>query len=471
MIELVVPKDAMQSSVETKARSKEIARSLETDGDLRLFQQHLREVIEGAAFRGSHRSGQFLKYIVEQAIAGQFDSLKERAIGVELFGRSPTYDTGEDAIVRVTASDVRRRLLHHYSTGESESEFHISLPPGSYAPRITRDVREEVPEETAPIPESAAPETSTVVPVIPSVIPAVAIPVRERRDLRWLIPILCTFVLANIAVWGVFERTSIHAQPHSSETGVLPWSVFFANSRYPTLLVTSDPNIAEIHALTGSSVSLSDYANQKYIPNSGSLSPEVIRICNDILRGDKAATVDTTIVARVAELAGQNSSTVNVRAARDLRFSDLDTDSNLIFLGSPRTDLWTTLFNDQLDFKFQYDEASRQEIIQNLHPKTGEPTQYIPTAKGFGTGQSFATISLIRNPNHHGYILLLAGASAEGTKAAGKLVTDIQALSPVLKRCSVTPSDHVQPFQVLLRLNMMANSPGNFDVAACHVLS
>jgi hypothetical protein len=129
------------------------------------------------------------------------------------------------------------------------------------------------------------------------------------------------------------------------------------------------------------------------------------------------------------------------------------------------------LFNDQLDFKFYDDKASRQEIIQNLHPKAGEPMEYIPTAKGFGTGQSFATISLIRNPNHHGYILLLAGASAEGTKAAGKLVTDMQAFSPILKHCSITASDHVQPFQVLLRLNMMAESPGHFDVAACHVLS
>jgi hypothetical protein len=80
------------------------------------------------------------------------------------------------------------------------------------------------------------------------------------------------------------------------------------------------PQHCGIHALTGASISLSDYANQKYIPNPGSLSPEVIRICNDILRGDKAASVDTTIVARVAELAGQNSSSVNVRAARDLRF-------------------------------------------------------------------------------------------------------------------------------------------------------
>ena len=47
--------------------------------DIELLQQHLKEVIEGAAFKASHRSGQFLKYIVDQAIAGHFESLKERS--------------------------------------------------------------------------------------------------------------------------------------------------------------------------------------------------------------------------------------------------------------------------------------------------------------------------------------------------------------------------------------------------------
>ena len=70
----------------------------------------LDEVTKGAAFKGSHRSAQFLEYVVHQSALGHLDALKERVIGVELFGRVPSYDTGEDAVVRVTASDVRKRL-------------------------------------------------------------------------------------------------------------------------------------------------------------------------------------------------------------------------------------------------------------------------------------------------------------------------------------------------------------------------
>src|ERR1700716_4103412 len=129
----------MQSDTSIEARTTEITKITQTEQDIASLHQHLKDVIEGAAFKGSHRSGQFLRYIVEQAIAGHFESLKERLIGVELFGRSPSYDTGDDAIVRVTASDVRRRLLQHYGKYGTASEFRISLPLGSYIPEIVRD--------------------------------------------------------------------------------------------------------------------------------------------------------------------------------------------------------------------------------------------------------------------------------------------------------------------------------------------
>ena len=45
--------------------------------------QHLSEILEGDSFRSSPRAGRFIKYIVEQALASRFESLKERVIGVE----------------------------------------------------------------------------------------------------------------------------------------------------------------------------------------------------------------------------------------------------------------------------------------------------------------------------------------------------------------------------------------------------
>jgi len=87
----------------------------------------LEEVLCGEAFEAVIAAGSFC-VVINQSVT-YCDELKEAPIGVELFGRSPSYDTGEDAIVRVTASDVRRRLLHTMG-GTHRSEFRISLPLG-----------------------------------------------------------------------------------------------------------------------------------------------------------------------------------------------------------------------------------------------------------------------------------------------------------------------------------------------------
>ncbi len=97
---------------------------------------HLNEIINGRAFKGSHRSQEFLKHIVERALQGDFEDLRERQIGINLFGRSAAYDTAEDAIVRVTASDVRKRLFQHYGQSAHDSQFKIDLPSGSYIPEF-----------------------------------------------------------------------------------------------------------------------------------------------------------------------------------------------------------------------------------------------------------------------------------------------------------------------------------------------
>lgn len=452
--------------IETKVRTDAIAKLVETKEDLQGFQRHLKEVIDGTAFKGSQRSGQFLKYIVEQALAGHFDSLKERSIGVELFGRPASYDTGEDAIVRVTASDVRKRLLQHYGSYGTASEFRISLPPGSYIPEIIRD---ELYTATNAFPDIAAPGQPAEAPEAPLPLPVVTNAAEPQTNKgaskRWyLFAIL--LVGLNLGLWSIF---GFHFATGGISASTLPWSALFHSER-TNFLVTCDPNIAEIQGLTGSSVSVSDYANQQYLPVPNPLSPELTRVARDILRGDKAANVDTQIIANVAQLAQANASKITVRAARDLRLSDMDTDNNFIFLGSPRTDPWTNLFHDQLDFRFAYDTATHQEIIQNAHPRPGESAEYIPTAKGFATGQSFATISFVRNPTHSGYVLILAGANAEGTKAAGELMTNPQTLTAALKNCGIHSANPVRSFQILLRLSTMAGSPTNFDVLACHVL-
>ena len=96
--------------------------------------QQLERVLASPAFRGSRRSQEFLRYVVEQTVNGEAHSLKERTIAVAVFGRSPDYKTNEDAVVRVNAGEVRRRLTQYYSDAATADEIRFVVPPGHYLP-------------------------------------------------------------------------------------------------------------------------------------------------------------------------------------------------------------------------------------------------------------------------------------------------------------------------------------------------
>ena len=398
---------------------------------------------------------------------------------MELFGRSPTYDTGEDAIVRVTASDVRKRLLQHYGQYGATSGLRITLPLGSYVPVITHEesglVTPGPPAALGDAPHLHAAGKGIVLE--PNQAAAFLSPAerdgtdkqRSSRAKSWLIG-----AAALLAAVGLFAGGQMLGRYEALTPNPLltrsPWRVFLNSSR-PTHIVFSDPAMVEVQELTGHQISASDYANRQYLPDLKTLSPEVSRAGSVILRDGISAAVDPPIAVEIAALGQSLARKLQVDSARNLRMPDLQTDDNFVFLGSPRSDPWTALFSDQLDFRFVFNSAAGQEIIHNYRPRGHEMSDYLPTALGGGTGESFAIVALVQNLDQNGQVLLLAGADAEGTEAAGRFVTDLPRFTRALDQCGQTRPGTAVHFEFLLRLNTMAGSPHNTDVLACHLLA
>src|ERR1700677_4540276 len=101
-----------------------------------LIRRHLQQVLASHAFAGSKRTQDFLELIVSHALEGEFDQLRERMIGAEMFGRPISYDTGSDSVVRVKATDVRKKLAQFYAEAKDQPTVRIDLPSGSYVPRF-----------------------------------------------------------------------------------------------------------------------------------------------------------------------------------------------------------------------------------------------------------------------------------------------------------------------------------------------
>lgn len=107
---------------------------IETEDDRQAILDQLERLLASPAFHSSKRLSGFLRFIVEETLANGGRDLKERVIGVQVFGRSPDYDTSSEPVVRVSAGDLRKRIAQYYHESGHESELRIDLPIGSYHP-------------------------------------------------------------------------------------------------------------------------------------------------------------------------------------------------------------------------------------------------------------------------------------------------------------------------------------------------
>jgi hypothetical protein len=188
------------------------------------------------------------------------------------------------------------------------------------------------------------------------------------------------------------------------------------------------------------------------------------------MQGFTTASVDAAISAAIGELAHSSSENITVQGARHIDLSALNTDGDFIFLGSPVSDPWLSMFSNQLDFQFVLDRNLGLERIRNFHPGPHEELWYTGAPQGNALGEEFAIVAFVQNPAHNGQVLLLAGERGEGTKAAGDLVTDLPRLSAELQKCGINPHGPLRHFEFLLRITTTAGSLNHSEVVACHIL-
>jgi TolB-like protein len=82
------------------------------------------------------RARRFLRYVVEETLAGRAGRIKAYSIGTEVFGRDPSFDAQSDPVVRIEAGRLRRALEHYYLVAGQADPVVISIPKGGYVPHF-----------------------------------------------------------------------------------------------------------------------------------------------------------------------------------------------------------------------------------------------------------------------------------------------------------------------------------------------
>lgn len=119
--------------------------------DRAAVREQLERILASPLFRNSKRYPSLLRYVVEQVLEGHGSELKERTLGIEVFGRTPDYDTNLDPVVRISAAEIRKRIAQYYHEAGREEEIRIDLPLGSYVPEFRFPAKAKPAEAPVPV--------------------------------------------------------------------------------------------------------------------------------------------------------------------------------------------------------------------------------------------------------------------------------------------------------------------------------
>jgi len=370
----------------------------------------LDRVLHSQGFRASRRSQDFLRYIVERTLDGQADTLKERTIGIDVFGRLSGYDPSDDATVRVKAGEVRKRLGLYYATEGHADEIRIEMPAGTYVPEFTRIETPAVTSE--PKRDFAA----------------------EARKPRWRValPIVLAFLAA---------------------IGVLTW----LKLRTPTTVV--DEFWAPV--LRGSAPVLLSAA---YVPVYGvdpKMSPEKPTRFEDfvLLTDQFVGGGDLMAMSRISGLLNRLHHPYRVKTGGDLSFQDLRT-APAVLIGYSYT-RWREISKE---LRFFIDAESRPRMVTD----NGKPTQWslpnLPADRR--TNEDYAIVTRVFHPDTQAMLVEVVGILQYGTEAAADLIISPELLAEALHAAPKNWQN--KNLQLVLHVKVISGTPASPKVVASH---
>lgn len=430
-------------------------------------QMEIHAVLKSHYFSSSKRCQDFLNFVVRHALDGDCESLTERFIGAELFGRSIDYDTGADSIVRVRANDVRRRLTEYYANPAATSKVIIHLAAGSYIPEF------EWPE---PISDEFVNIDSADDPHSPSATPTATdeetqhqgheggpIVFAKKPNRWWMTGVLAIAVLAAsffIGWWMKGSSVNRQLYPWKSQPSMdALWSGLLASNR-STDVVLSDTSYLLQEEITDRSFTLDQYRDRTYLDHSDihDLSPGVTSILNTIGPKSFGNSVEFRLAQRISSL-DPLQRTVHVYNAREYT-ANLLTQDNTVLIGSEFSNPWEQLFADNLNFS-ESKQTNSLGIIINKHPLKGEQSVYTPS----GT-VGYCVVAFLPSLGANTNALLIEGSSSEATDAGGDFVMSEDKLAQFQQMVHLKKLPY---FELLLKTSQVQATPISATIVAYRI--
>ena len=393
-------------------------------------------------------------YVVHQSVRDPRSELNEQEIGEKVFGRSASYDRSHDNIVRVNATELRRRIDLYFMEEGAQEQWLLEIPRGGYKPMYRRRVL-----------DAHHPPTTPTVDPLPQPVPAPLTTPRPAGGARWsyagwIVAIALLAVLSTLLVRDNSSGPS--ATLDKSRPALTAFWSGFSSGRQQDDIVLPDDSISLIEDVTHHPVSLDNYLKRAYMEQlqSQRLSPDR-REDLDQISSHNLVTFGTVRAAQMVMAELPAAATPHLTLAR-FYTTDAMKRNNVILLGGKKANPWVMLFEDHMNFIVDFDYERGHAFIANLHPKPGEQATYAaPVAPNALTG--YSVVAYLPNPSHTGDAIILAGVDSDSTSAAAEFLTSERQLEALQRLMKVNKFPY---FEVLLKNSRFSGTSFGEDVVA-----
>jgi hypothetical protein len=436
----------------------------------------LGRLVESPSFRSSKRCRLFLEHAIEHALTPNAAPLKEREVGMQVFGREPSYDTAADPVVRVTAGEIRRRLGQYYAEPAHQRELRVELPAGSYTPYFTW------PAPPSLVPSVHAANAASV--LTPAAFAPSTTSVSESRaaldddrastrasSRRGLV--VCGAIAAALLLGTLLIRPQ-------TTTFDRFWGPLI-HSKVPVLLCTGS---IDMYELPGSLKRAADRAAAATVASAGasgtaasasaaveapSAGPPVLLPVDprEVMRvGAGFVTVaDAVAIVRFASLFQEHGTPYHVRENRSTSFADLRT-SPTVLVGM-FSNAWTLQLGAEFRFVPERGGPGGRILIRDRqHPERDDWQVTAPWPK-LAMTRDYALVSRVFDRATGTLVVIGAGITPYGTTAAAEFLTSAQHLDAALRDA---PGDwSTKNLQIVLETRVIDGAAAPPHVLATHV--
>jgi len=384
-------------------------------------------------FSHSRRFPSFLRFIIDHTVSGQTDVLKERTLGIEIFGKNADYDNASEPIVRVTAAEIRKRIAQYYQDPGHENELRISIPPGSYVPQFHWPHNGKEAEQSVALvlvnPHSAE---AAVLPAVE--FPASTYGKRWRTAFFSLCAVLAISAIAAAILWNARQRTAFD----------FFWGPVLKNSD-PVLFCIADQS-------QYAAISLRDAVDPtRQITLRDNLTAVVIDDLNPVVR-----------IAGILQADGKNYSLrgENVTSLMDLR------NGPTVFIGA-FDNAWTLRLTKTLRYHFANNADMTQfRIVDSTAPAQTHWTVDRSEQMATNIYSDYAIVARFTDNVTGRIAVVIAGIGRGGTIAAGEFVTNPNNLT-LLERAT-RAAGNKKNMEIVLSTQIIDGEPGTPKVEASY---